>query len=416
MTMKEFVYTDRGRGWVYHAHSLVRSGAILVPTKDVELRLPERGSGILAAGTPLVRNQKLARDTRKKRNDDRRTHLVFEEGLHSLERGLIHAQRFECEDAQEMLARSPQMEQIAKDLYVCGQLSFEDHARIQAALATIRETFDEWKRADCKIEVREHIDTANEQQSKAGRYKAMPASAAAFASRRDIQARFREATQIHAAFGTGTLRVRELLNDIWRRIDVVWKLFRASEEDRLPREIAFAMDARTRNESMVRLVSSQLEEQGVELEAVFALPYAPMARATCDAFGRLAWGVREHRRKIVADTVDLIRSSLRRARMLWYLETRLIRVLSFPSTSSSGPAYQPHTIEAFKKHLALAKARVNDMKDVEFDPALRELVRDYLVAAETNARDERYEEARVELKRLTRELRVQPLTSGRRAA
>lgn len=368
--MKEFVYTDRGRGWVYHAHSLVRSGAILVPTKDVELRLPERGSGILAAGTPLVRNQKLARDTRKKRNDDRRTHLVFEEGLHSLERGLIHAQRFEREDAQEMLARSPQMEQIAKDLYVCGQLSFEDHGRIQAA----------------------------------------------FASRRDIQARFREATQIHAAFGTGTLRVRELLNDIWRRIDVVWKLFRASEEDRLPREIAFAMDARTRNESMVRLVSSQLEEQGVELEAVFALPYAPMARATCDAFGRLAWGVREHRRKIVADTVDLVRSSLRRARMLWYLETRLIRVLSFPSISSSGPAYQPHTIEAFKKHLALAKARVNDMKDVEFDPALRELVRDYLVAAETNARDERYEEARVELKRLTRELRVQPLTSGRRAA
>lgn len=309
------------------------------------------------------------------------------------------------------------MEQVAKDLYVCGQLSFEDHARIQAALATIRESFDEWKRADRKVETRRHIDTANAQRSRAGRFKAMPASAAAFASRRDIQARFKEASQIHAAFGTNSLRVHELMHDVLERFDVIWNFFQSDAgADGLPRDINFAMARDTRSRSAIHMADSQLRERAEILGEVFVLPYLPLARAVSADIGQIAWAVDNHRRKTAIDMVDRVRTTLRRMRMLWYVETRLIRILSFPSTSSSGPAYQPHTVEAFKKRLTAAKARVNDMKDVEFDPALRQLVRDHLVAAETNTRVERYEDARVELKRLTRELRMQPLTSGRRAA
>lgn len=415
--MGQYVYTDRGRGWVYRAQSLVRSGGILIPYEDVKLRLPEGERGKIEAGTPLVRNRKLARDTRKKSPDDRRTHLVFDEGIHSLERGFIHAQRFEREDAKEMLMRSPQMEQVAKDLYVCGQLSFEDHARITSALQSIRASFSEFKKADRKIETRRHIDTADAQRSKVGRFKAMPASAAAFASRRDIQARFQEATQIHAAFGTNALRVHELMDEVFERFDVAWNFFQPDGgANGLPRDISYAMARDTRSRSAVRLADGQLRERAEILGEVYVLPYLPMARLVCADIRVIATAIDGHRRKAVLETVDRVRATLRRMRMLWYVETRLIRILSFPSTSSSGPAYQPQTIEAFKKRLAAAKARVNDMKDVEFDPALRQLVRDHLVAAENGARHEHFEDARDVLKRLTHELRVRPVTSGRQAA
>ncbi len=414
--MREFVYTDYGRGWV-HAHALTRRGSILIPYDDVTLRLPDRKTRILPAGTPLMRNLKLAHDTADKPRDERRTHLVYEEGIHSLARGCRYVQRFERADGAEMLERAPQMEQVAKDLYVCGQLTFDDHARITEALRAIRASFDEWKRADRKIETRRHIDTADAQRSKAGRFKAMPAASAAFASRRDIQARFRETLRIHAAFGTNALRVHELLHDIGGRSDAVWHFFKPDGgQNGLPRDISYAMDRDTRSFHAVRLAEGQLRERAEIIRDVQVLPYAPAARALAADIDRIAWALDQHRRRIVVDTVERVRATLRRMRMLWYVETSLIQLLSFPSPTEDGPAYQPQTIEAFGKRLRLLKARVQDLKDAEFDPALRELVRDHLVAAQTNLRDERYEDARTELKRLTHELRVRPVTSGRQAA
>lgn len=414
--MREYVYTERGRGWARDIVPVTRSGGIIIPRSEVKLHMPEKPPETLPAGTPLMRHQKLERDTAKKPRAERRSHLVFEEGLHSLERMCVYVQRFEREDGAEMFDRRAQMQTLAKELYVCGQLSFEDHARIKEHLAYVRESFDEWKRADRKVEVREHIDTANAQRSKVGRYKAMPAASAAFASRRDIQARLQETMEIHAAFGTNHLRVCELLDDVWHRTDTVWKIFQPGGADRLPREIAFAMDSTTRSHPMVRVVTGQLEDFGRELAQIYAQPYLPIANATRLGFERLARGVQSHRRRVVADTVQQIRASLRRVRMLYYVEMSLIRVLSFPSHSENGPVFRPHTIKAFKERLKGAVARVRDMTDGEFDPDLRHLVRDYLVATRTNVEQERYEDARVELKRLTRELRIQPLLSGRAAA
>jgi hypothetical protein len=415
--MRIYVRTDKGAGWVSKPYLLVQSKGIIVTTTGTELR--HHGSDdeptIIPPGTPFVFHTGLKRQTARKQRVDQRTHLIVEEGIHVLERMCVHVQRFEVGDAEEMLSRSMQMDRVTQDLYFCGQLSFDQHARITENLSFVRAAFDEAKKAEKKIEVREHIDTADVQRSRIGRFRAMPAASAASASRRDIQARFKECVAIHSAFGTNALRVDSLLTEIRERVEVVWSFFKPNGgKDGLPRDVNYAM-GKHRNRYGVEAAICQLEDRKELIEKIFVLPYRPMALAVSSDIERLTFAVDNHRQKMVLERVKSLQASLRRMLMLWYIETMLIRVISFPPRDKGQP-FPTRVLAAFNERLAKLKARVRDLKDDEFDGDLRELVRDHLLAAENHTKRDSYEEARNLLKRLTRELHVRPTTSGRFAA
>lgn len=401
--MREFVRTDQGSGWV-QTMPIVRSGAISILTKDATLRRTDESDTILPTGTFIRRDARLTRETAKKSASEQRTHQILEEGAHAAARQCLHIQRFERGDGAEMLKRLPQITRIAQEIYVCGQLEFSFHEKITQNLAFCREaSFNENKTAPKKVEVREHLDTANAQRSKSGRLKAMPASSAVLGSKRDVDARFKETAAIHAVFNINYIAVDEMLQEAWGCLDILWK--QIGPAGTANATIGRAMHQMTRDRATIRTAKTSVQAAIENLSLIKIQPYLPLAQAASEACKDLHWSIDNCRRARAGQALERVRYLLRRMRMLWFVERSLIFVLSFPSADGT---HRPRAVEVFHERLVKAESRVANMEDVDFDPELRKTVREYLEATRTNVEAGDHERARAELKHLTHLLRVLP--------
>lgn len=409
--MREFIYTDRGYGAVQIVQIEPSRSYAYLP-KDATLRRHDQPSTVLPAGTIIHYDGRLDRQTARKPAAERRTHQILEEGVHHAARQCLHVKRFECADGAEMEERLPQLERISKDLYECGQLELSFHEQIARDLASCREeSFGDRKTSPTKGEVRTHLDTANRQRSKAGRLKAMPASAAARASKCDVLKRLRETLSIHVAFDRNYLALDQAQEEMKDGMDFSWTQLGPSGA--FNPSLARAMHHATRDRTTIRIGQQSLVYVIQALSVVRMMPYLPLAAAATAEAKQVHWGVDQCRRKQVDASLETMRYILRRMRMLWHFETSLIYVLSFPPDDG---AHSDRAIHLFRERLEKAENRVADLSDNEFDPGLREIAKEALTASNAFVKEGEYDRAREELKDLTRELRVQPVTVGRKAA
>ncbi len=406
--MRVFVRTNRGAGFVT-ALPLVNNGAIILLLSEANLRAADASRVLLPAGTLLRRDKATEKRTKDKPPAEQRTHQIVEEGIHHLHRLCCHVRGLGREERREMLQRRDQIKRVGEALWKSGQLSFEEHQKLAVAIEDVRRSFDEWKRNQHKQTVRARLDTTSRQKTKAGRFKPAPAGLTAFASTTHINRRLKEIVGIHAAFNVHVLCVEDVLQNTWGAIDFAWNfLQRSLDPEQMPLSIAQAMSGRTRSRELVGVAERRVREQMRNMEDVRVQPYLPLARAVADEFRRLYFAVREHRKPLATEAIAKARFLVRRMRMLWYVERALIEGLSFL------PSGRNQTL--FTERLDKARARVANLSDNEFDPALRMLVGEYLDAAEASVRLLRFEDARRELKRLTHELRVMPTEAATKAA
>ncbi len=409
--MRDFIYTDQGHGAVQIVPIEPSQSYAYLP-KAAMLRRRDQPPMVLPAGTIIHYDGRLDRQTQRKPAAERRTHQILEEGVHHAARQCLHVKRFECADGAEMEKRVPQLERISKSLYECGQLEFSFHEEIVRDLASCREgSFGDRKTSPTKGEVRTHLDTANRQRSKVGRLKAMPASAAARASKRDVLKRLRETLSIHAAFDRNYLALDQAQEEMKDGMDFSWT--QLGPNGAFNPSLARAMHHASRDRTTIRIGQQNLVYVIQALSNVRMLPYLPLAAAATAEAKQAHWGVDQCRRKQVDASLETLRYLLRRMRMLWHLEQSVIFVLSFPPDDG---AHNERAIRIFRERLEKTADRVADLKDPEFDPGLREVVKETLSASQAFVKEGEYDRAREELKDLTKELRVQPVTVGRKAA
>jgi len=401
--MRQYVRTDQGAGWIGRSEPLVRSGSIFINLTPARLQL-EGKTTVLPAGTCFVRSRDLTRRTSSKPREERRTHLIVEEGLHHLERLCYHVRSSERADHGVMVERHEDIAVVAKELFECGQMTFDDHARLTMALAEIRTSFDEHKKNEHKQTVRKRIDTVSAQRSRAGRFKPAPAALTAFASTAHIRRRIEQIIGIHAAFSAGAVASRAKLDEVKRHTSAVW----VDLQPKAPvlEIIETAMDNTRRSRVLVNIALRNVDTFEDNLKVVTAMPYRPLAELSLYTVNDLRRNIKLGRVKPVQESLDRLRYLLRRMRMLWFVERSLIHILSFLPDDGDVPTA---LMQTFRERLGNAEQRVSNMEDAEFDPELRLIVQEYFRATRTNLKDGGYERAREELKHLTRDLRTQPL-------
>jgi hypothetical protein len=400
--MRQFIRTDQGSGWV-QAEPIVSSGSIFISRRLVKLQREGRMTE-LPAGTPFVYSRDLERRTRDKPRDERRSHLIVEEGLHSVERLCHYVRSSERADHRVMVERHGDVARVAKELFECGQLSFEDHEMITKFIESIRSSFDERKTNENKVTVRRRLDTTNEQRSRAGRFKPAPAALTAYASTAHIRKRLAENKSIHAAFSSHAIEVNARLEETKQLTSAMW--IELKEDGPATINIRRAMDRIARSRVVVNIALISIRTLWDHAQAITAQPYRPLAAELGIAFGDLAHAVQAHRRAAADAAEERALMILRRMRMLWFIERSLIHLLSFLPDDGT----VPHDLmDRFRARFDGAEKRVADLGDAEFDPELRKLVAEYLEATRTNLNNGDYDKARDELKHLTHELRVQPI-------
>jgi hypothetical protein len=408
--MRQFVRTDQGAGWVNRAEAITYRGRMFTALAPVSLRLDGRFR-TLPAGTIFGRNRALERRTRYKPREEQRTHIIVEEGLHDAERLCYHVRATERVDHAIMVDRHEDIARVAKDLVECGQLSFKDHAMITTFIESIREDFDEHKTNPHKVTVRTRLDTANNQRTKAGRFKPAPAALTAYASTTHIRKRLDEIAGIHAAFSTDALEVGAKLRETELCMESVWEDFQPNSGmiDILEQALA----NKTRSRPLVVLACHRVDLHRLNLEMITAMPYRPLADAALHAIHDLKWNLEQGRVKPSREACARVLELVRRMRMIWYVQRSLIWLLSFLPDDGTVPT---DLVQRFRQRLGEAEVRVTNIKDAELDPEIRRLVAEYLEATRTNLDHGDYELAKEELKRLTRDLRTQPLHPPARKA
>ena len=400
--MRQFIRTDQGSGWVNRFEAMGK-GRILIALVPVHLRC-EGKTTVLPAGTVFMRNRDLERRTFKKPREERRTHMIIEEGLHHLERLCHHVRSNERADYVRMAERHEDIAQVAKDLFECGQLTFEIHERLQATISVIRKDFDEMKKNENKVTVRKRLDTTNAQRTRAGRFKPAPAALTAYASTAHVRKRLDEVSGIHAAFSADAIETRVKLDEVKQLTGAVWVDVQVGSP--VLELVDKALDHLTRSRVLVNIAVGNVATFATNLKAITAMPYVPLARLALRAVDDLRRNIKLGRVKQANEATECLRYLLRRMRMLWYVERSLIHILSFLPDDGDVPAALMNT---FRKRLGDAEERVKNMQSAEFDPELRLLVQEYFDATRTNLADGSYDRAHDELKRLTKDLRVQPV-------
>jgi hypothetical protein len=410
--MRKFVRTDQGAGWVNRAEPITHRGRMFYAQTPVRLKDGDKAR-TLPAGTIFVHNRALERQTMHKPREERRTHLIVEEGLHHAERLCAHVRSTERADRTVMIERYEDIASISKDLVECGQLSFEIHERLTRTLAEIRKDFDEHKRNDHKETVRRRLDTAGAQKTKAGRFKPAPAALTAFASTAHVRKRLDEIAGIHAAFSADAIEVHAKLEETKACMSSVWIDFQP--EAPMLAILEQALTNKTRSRPLVSLACHHVELHVRNLSQIEAMPYRPLADAGIVAARELKWALQQGRVKTSREAYARILELVRRMRMLWFIERSLIQVLSFLPDDGSVPT---DLMDRFRDRLGRAEKRVSDLSDHELDPDLRKLMAEYFDAVRTNLKNGDYDRARDELKQLTRELRSQPvrIQASRKAA